>query len=49
LTPQFEALDTDRPVICGLSMGGCIARVYRRREAAFFGRPLTATGGDEST
>lgn len=26
-----EALDLDRPVICGLSLGGCIAQVYATR------------------
>lgn len=31
LATLIEALDLDRPVVCGLSMGGCIAQVYAAR------------------
>ena len=31
LAALVDALDLDRPVICGLSMGGCIAQVYAER------------------
>ncbi len=31
LAALVEALDLDRPVVCGLSMGGCIAQVYAAR------------------
>ncbi|SHG77061.1 alpha/beta fold hydrolase [Halobaculum gomorrense] len=29
--PQFDALGLHRPVVCGLSMGGCIAMTYAAR------------------
>lgn len=31
LAGLIEALDLDRPVVCGLSMGGCIAQVHAAR------------------
>ncbi|MFC7069649.1 alpha/beta fold hydrolase [Halobaculum lipolyticum] len=31
LSALVEALDLDRPVVCGLSMGGCIAMTYAAR------------------
>lgn len=48
LAAFIEALDLERPVICGLSTGGCIAQVYASRHPdSISGLVLASTFGPE--